>query len=93
MDNKCGCGKPVRYIKIIASDNPIGSCNKYGRCLTYEELEKTANELSTKNKIYEYTLQKIVDTDAEWFEYKTWAKDALKWLLNDNMRLIWKIHK
>lgn len=40
MDNllyKCGCGKDARY-SIMRDGQEIGSCNKYQRCPTYEEL-------------------------------------------------------
>ena len=40
MDNllyKCGCGKDARYL-TTNGDEQVGSCNKYQRCPTYEEL-------------------------------------------------------
>jgi len=39
----CGCGKPVRY--IIKGE---GSCNKYRRCATYEELCDRLNQAERK---------------------------------------------
>lgn len=41
LDQKCNCGRAVRYI----SPDGVGSCNKYVRCPTYEDLEKNAGEL------------------------------------------------
>ncbi len=42
----CGCGKPVRYILGLTGNTtlPIGSCNKYSRCLSYSELEALAQK-------------------------------------------------
>jgi hypothetical protein len=34
----CGCGKPTRYTKINEDGTQEHSCNKYGRCPTYDEL-------------------------------------------------------
>ena len=54
-DNKidlCGCGKPVRYEDLETQE---GSCNKYKRCPSYEELLIEVNKLrkckSTLEKI------------------------------------------
>jgi hypothetical protein len=38
IPNQCGCGKPVRYI-VPGREGTTGSCNKYGRCSTREELQ------------------------------------------------------
>jgi hypothetical protein len=43
-DNLCGCGRTVRYSKIVKNDDgslgeKIGACNKYRRCPSYKELE------------------------------------------------------
>lgn len=39
--NLCGCGRPIRYM------TPSGdSCNKYGRCHTYEEQRETLLRLN-----------------------------------------------
>lgn len=42
-DTTCGCGRPAKY----QSHDGVGSCNKYGRCPTYEELEQTNKELAS----------------------------------------------
>lgn len=41
MNTLCGCGRPARYMSLNGDD----SCNKYGRCPTYEELEKNTGQL------------------------------------------------
>jgi len=52
IDMICGCGKPARYIL-----NGIGSCNKYARCPSYDEilgkLKQAENKLSDIQKIIE----------------------------------------
>lgn len=35
--DKCGCGKDARYL-TMCGDEQVGSCNKYQRCPTYEQL-------------------------------------------------------
>jgi len=42
----CGCGKPVRY--IAADNTKLGSCNKYARCPTYDELREENKILRQK---------------------------------------------
>ena len=58
----CGCGKPARYI----SHNG-GSCNKYVRCPTYDELreqhKKAFNELYNVLFLAESLLMYKEDTD------------------------------
>ena len=47
MDYKkytCGCGKPIRYITSDGKE----ACNRYGRCLTYEELQNKKIRLLKK---------------------------------------------
>lgn len=42
MDNfKCGCGREGRY-SLMRDGVEIASCNKYSRCLSYDELHKLA---------------------------------------------------
>lgn len=36
MNQKCGCGREGRYFNI---EGNLASCNKHGRCMTYEELK------------------------------------------------------
>lgn len=45
---KCGCGKDGKYVSIVDGKN-VYSCNKYGRCLTYEEQKKLIDSLSMEN--------------------------------------------
>lgn len=72
--NKCGCGRDIRYSTSCGR----GSCNKYQRCLSYEEQEELIKVLSSKVVIYEHNLHKIVRVNAMDYEYKTWAKEALE---------------
>jgi len=72
-EDKCGCGKPVRYTTVCGK----GACNKYNRCLTYEEQSELIEKLVPKVRSYEFVLQKIVTVNAMDYEYKTWAKEIL----------------
>lgn len=52
-DGLCGCGRPMRYITRSGD-----ACNKYRRCMTYEEqsdllakLEKLLNAYRTKREV------------------------------------------
>ena len=47
FDEKCNCGKPVRYTHNIDGEF-VGSCNKYQVCPTYEELESKLSSLQEK---------------------------------------------
>lgn len=38
----CGCGRTVRYISTTNGDN---ACNKYGRCMSWDELKAKHEEL------------------------------------------------
>lgn len=40
----CGCGKPVRY--VVSKDGTM-ACNKYGRCMTYEQLASELQKCRT----------------------------------------------
>ena len=66
MKEICGCGKPVRYI----DSKGIESCNKYGRCPTYEELNKSAQRIQRCLTIYQNAINKIDD----YFEYSSESK-------------------
>lgn len=72
-DNLCGCGKAVRY----STADGRGACNKYQRCLSYEEQGELIAKLIPKSRIFELTLMKIVEQGEEAFECKAWAKVAL----------------
>jgi hypothetical protein len=56
----CGCGKLARYM-IKGTD---GSCNKYARCMTYEEMRET---LAMANKII-FQLREAMEKVAETHE-------------------------
>lgn len=53
---ECPCGKPVRY-----ETSKGGSCNKYIRCLTYEELDAKVRTLEQKNNELVYFREKIIN--------------------------------
>lgn len=57
----CGCGKPVRYITSCGK----GSCNKYQRCPTYEELELQTR----KEERYRWAYRNFVNNIDDYFEY------------------------
>jgi len=40
----CGCGRKVRYI-AVNGESQDDSCNKYGRCMSWDELKKRYDEL------------------------------------------------
>jgi len=60
----CGCGKPIRYIIPGTDASLTGSCNKYGRCPTYEEL-------LTKNKEQQEKLTQAKKEIQELLNYVT----------------------
>lgn len=53
LPNLCGCGNPVKYITPGPNEIQLGSCNKYARCPTYQELKeiiKQQQELLLESK-------------------------------------------
>ncbi|CAH9017170.1 conserved hypothetical protein [Vibrio phage 150E35-1] len=53
MEHKCNCGKPGRY-SLLPRDGSSSlelSCNKYARCLTYEELLEDRDRLKSKTVV------------------------------------------
>lgn len=73
----CGCGAPGRYQQIDEDGNETASCNRYARCLTYDELRLKAQRLEIEARIYHHYLNQIVSVNATDYEYKAWAKTAL----------------
>lgn len=71
---KCGCGRDSRY----RLGNDLYSCNRHKRCLSYEEQEDLIKKLSYENSIYKHCVDKIVIVNAMDYEYRTWAKEALQ---------------
>lgn len=57
----CGCGKPVRYITSCGK----GSCNKYQRCPTYDELYSQVRKNTSLLMVYRNCINNIDD----YFEY------------------------
>lgn len=64
----CGCGKPAEY---VSPANPNeGSCNKYNRCPTYEELKVFAARKQRVLNLY----QQAIDVIDDYFEYRCESK-------------------
>jgi len=80
IDRKCGCGLPAKYYKMpLSGSEEKGSCNKYGRCPTYDELKASLVIAERKVSYYELTLKKIKNRDnAVSYQYQSWALDALE---------------
>ena len=57
LDGRCGCGKPIRYM-IRGTE---GSCNKYMRCLTYEEMRETLAEANKQVLLLRKALERIAE--------------------------------
>lgn len=74
MNNLCNCGQPIRYSHGVGGE----SCNKYFVCPTYEELRKERYEVRQLNGVYLAALTKIHEIDEDDHQYKTWARQALK---------------
>ncbi len=68
----CGCGRPVRYSTQGNTDG--GSCNKYGRCPTYEELRAALEIANRRLTLFQETVNKIDD----YFEYGMESKKDQK---------------
>ncbi|AKO61114.1 hypothetical protein AXI76_gp213 [Pseudoalteromonas phage H101] len=62
IDMKCGCGRQARYYM----KDKEGSCNKYQRCKTYEELLDDNKRLVESITLYGKTMNQIDD----YFEYR-----------------------
>ena len=65
----CGCGKPVRYATAPGKEDE-GSCNKHGRCATYEELKEALRTSGMQLSLYRDAVNKIDD----YFEYAMESK-------------------
>lgn len=79
MSDLCNCGKPTRYSRMVDGEER-SSCNKHMMCATYEQLRERLQTTMNMMLSYEVVLQKMasVDTYAEEYQYKTWAKEVLK---------------
>jgi hypothetical protein len=69
VDDQCG----IWYMVVDGNM----SCNKYGRCPSYEELLIQRDRLLTQYLLYQHTLTQITNINAMDYEYRTWAKEAL----------------
>ncbi|MFK5882788.1 MAG: hypothetical protein QM489_00370 [Candidatus Izemoplasma sp.] len=59
-DQFCGCGKPVRY-SIVGR----GACNKYTRCMTYEEQTTKISELLDELNKFRSFREMVISTGKE----------------------------
>ena len=74
LDGKCGCGRDVRY----SSQDGKGACNKYARCLSWEQQDKLIKKLRSEVNKLKPALEEIRDTvDGEPYEYRYLAHQAL----------------
>lgn len=73
-DFVCGCGKPVRYIAVGKGSEGEGSCNKYMRCPTYDELQDTLKHANKCLSAYQKAINQIDD----YFEYQMESKKDQK---------------
>ena len=70
----CGCGRELRYTH---SEDRM-SCNMHVVCLNYDEQFDLIKELKNDSDRYRKALERIVQIRAMEYEYKSWAKEALK---------------
>jgi hypothetical protein len=68
----CGCGRPVRYLTPGNEDG--GSCNKYMRCPTYEDIRSTLKVANRRLLLFQEAVNKIDD----YFEYSMESKKDQK---------------
>lgn len=74
-DGLCGCGRPERYM-VTRNGEQVFACNKYMRCLTYDEL---GNALSHANSLLmAYREKRAVDglNGRTWDASKHFAAEA-----------------
>lgn len=69
MDEKCGCGRSVRY-SLSADMSEPGSCNKHFRCPTYDELKEVT--MATNRRVLAY--QDAINQIDDYFEYAMESK-------------------
>lgn len=58
----CGCGKPVRY--MVGTQPEVWACNKYFRCLTYDELVTKRAEQHAQLREAKKYCTKLLDLQA-----------------------------
>lgn len=78
FSENCNCGKPGRYTTFKDGEIMQSSCNKYGMCLPYDELLALKDKLDNENRRMKTALNMIVGTNACDYEYRSWAKGALR---------------
>lgn len=71
----CGCGRKTRYVIMIDGKKEY-SCNKYGRCPSYEDLSNKITELTYALKKY----RKAMELTRQYVGYKTLPEiDGWSW--------------
>jgi len=82
----CGCGRPTRYVKILDDGTEVHSCNKYGRCPSYEELLNERNVL--KYLVNAYRNKRDVDglNGRKWDEVEHFRAEAQIVRLENNIK-------
>lgn len=73
----CGCGEGLRYSHRV-DGKEVMSCNKHIVCLTHSEQLQQLKKIGNEKLRYGTALEKIVNTNGTDYEYKAWAKEALK---------------
>ena len=74
-EDKCGCGRDVRYSTFDGK----GACNKYSRCLTWDEQDKLIKSINSNSVTMHRALVDIIElVDGEHYEYRAIASNALK---------------
>jgi hypothetical protein len=74
--DKCPCGRGVRY-QVKDGEHYVGSCNKYGRCPTYAELDAAVNRAN--QLLNAYRMKRRVDglNGRTWHASKHFEAEAL----------------
>lgn len=82
LQGVCGCGNPAKYsIGNLSNGDFVGSCNKYRRCPSYDELNETLQEYRTGiYKVGEYL--DTIDADSDVASMFLAINKAVKMLKN-----------
>lgn len=58
----CGCGRPIQY--MVSANPEVLACNKYARCLTYDELVTKRMEMYSQLQEARKYCTKLLDLQA-----------------------------
>ncbi len=64
FESLCGCGKKVQYM-VTTSEITLMACNKYGRCMSYDELTELLGEVRLENAQLRAQAESVVKVLAE----------------------------